>query len=224
MDFAINISRLTALAHFSARLFTNANATISRSYWNDNLLRSETSTYADNVARTVAYTYDADANRATVQYPFNAYSFTYGYTGRNQLKSVADDASGVTANYWYDVNGNLSQRNPGNSTTSSYSYDPLNRVTNITHTLVGDIRMFDYDYDSVGNRKWTKRDSGTGDVFGYDANDQVTAVKLDIAQSRHDGSGFTDDQLRCQWQPDIVCCVRDHRQLPDQRVEPVHQP
>jgi hypothetical protein len=97
-------------------------------------------------------------------------------------------------------------------------------VTNITHTLVGDIRMFDYDYDSVGNRKWTKRDSGTGDVFGYDANDQVTAVKLDIAQSRHDGSGFTDDQLRCQWQPDIVCCVRDHRQLPDQRVEPVHQP
>jgi RHS repeat-associated protein len=167
----------------AARLktITNANATISRSYFNDNLLKSETSTYADNVVRTVAYTYDADANRATVQYPFNAYSFTYGYTGRNQLKSVADDASGVTANYWYDVNGNLSQRNPGNSTTSAYLYDELNRVTDITHTLVGDTRTFKYHYDSVGNRSWTKRDNGTGDVFGYDLNDQVTAVKLDIA-------------------------------------------
>ena len=35
--------------------------------------------------------------------------------------------------------------------------------------------------DSVGNRKWTKRDGGTGDVFGYDFGDQVTAVKLNVA-------------------------------------------
>ena len=33
----------------------------------------------------------------------------------------------------------------------------------------------------MSNRNWTKRDGGTGDVFGYDLSDQVTAVKLDIA-------------------------------------------
>src|SRR5712691_12904215 len=43
----------------------NPNATISHAYFNDNLLNSETSTYADNTARTVTYTYDPDGNRAT---------------------------------------------------------------------------------------------------------------------------------------------------------------
>jgi RHS repeat-associated protein len=32
----------------------------------------------------------------------------------------------------------------------------------------------------VGNRKWTKRDLANGDVFGYDQNDQVIAVKLNV--------------------------------------------
>jgi len=45
---------------------------------------------------------------------------------------------------------------------------------------VGDSRTFDYGYDNVGNRNWTKRDGGTGDVFGYDLNDQVTVTKLNI--------------------------------------------
>ena len=160
---------------------TNANATISRVYWNDNLLRSETTTAADNVARAVSYTYDADANRATIRYPDGAYSFTYGYTGRNQLKSIVDNASGATTNYSYDVNGNLSQRNPGNVTSSTYTYDALDRVTHITHSLVGNTRTFDYGYDNVGNRNWTKREGNVGDVFDYDNNDQVTVVKLNIA-------------------------------------------
>src|SRR6202040_3638626 len=72
------------------RTVTNSNATISRYYFNDNLLSSETSTYADNRARTVTYAYDADANRAIVQYPATAYSFTYNYTGRNQLQSIVE--------------------------------------------------------------------------------------------------------------------------------------
>ena len=38
----------------------------------------------------------------------------------------------------------------------------------LAYSLAGDTCTFDYDYDSVGNRKWTKRDGGTGDVFGYD--------------------------------------------------------
>jgi len=38
----------------------------------------------------------------------------------------------------------------------------------LAYSLAGDTCTFDYDYDSVGNRKWTKRDGGTGDVFSYD--------------------------------------------------------
>ena len=55
-----------------------------------------------------------------------------------------DDTSGLTASYWYDVNGNLIQRDPGNSTSSWYTYDALDRVTNVTHSLSSDTRTFDY--------------------------------------------------------------------------------
>src|SRR5256885_17237516 len=53
---------------------SNANAAISRSLFNDGLLNSETDTYADSTPRTVTYSYDSDANRATIQYPNSAYS------------------------------------------------------------------------------------------------------------------------------------------------------
>lgn len=57
----------------------------------------------------------------------------------------------------------------------------MDRVTNISHALNGTTRTFDYAYDSVSNRKWTKRDGGNGDVFGYDQNDQVIATLQNIA-------------------------------------------
>jgi RHS repeat-associated protein len=156
-------------------------ATISRNYFNDNLLSSETTTPSDNTARTVSYTYDADGNRATLQYPANAYSFTYSYTGRDQLKTIVDNNSATIATYWYDLNGNMTRRTPNNATTSTYSYDALDRVTNVTHSLAaGDTRTLDYGYDNVGNRKWVEREGSVGDAFGYDLNDQVMGTRLNI--------------------------------------------
>ena len=51
------------------RTINNANANISRDYFYDNLLSYETETPAGGSARTVSYAYDADGNRATIQYP-----------------------------------------------------------------------------------------------------------------------------------------------------------
>ena len=115
------------------------------------------------------------------------------------------------------MNGNLASRTAnGNSTRSTYTYDALDRVTHITHSLTGDTRTFDYGYDNVGNRSWTKRDGGTGDVFGYDLADQATAVKLDIANPDRTPPGAQTNRLRRQRQPDIVRSVRDNRHLRDQ--------
>jgi RHS repeat-associated protein len=158
----------------------NANATITRTYFNDNLLNTETTTYADNTARTVTYTYDTDGNRATLKYPANAYSFTYNYTERNQLWKIINNSGGATVvTNVYDLDGNLAIRALNNSTDSTYTYDALDRVTDISQELSGTTRTLDYDYDSVGNRKWTKRDGGNADVFAYDLNDQVSGVVLD---------------------------------------------
>ena len=158
----------------------NANASISHTFFDDGLLSSEISTYADAVARTVTYTYDADGNRATTQYPANAYSFTYDYTGRNQLFHVLNNGAAVVTNT-YDLDGNLTSSVPNNSTTgSTFSYDGLDRLLHIGHALNGTTRTFDYGYDTVSNRKWVKRDGIKGDVFGYDLADQSTSILLDV--------------------------------------------
>lgn len=179
----------------ASRLLTinNANAAITRVYFDDNLPHTEATTYADNTARTVSYTYNADGGCASLQYSSNAYSFSYNYTGRNQLKTVVNNSGGGTImTYAYDLDGNLATRTPENSTSSTYYYDVLDRVTHIDHAFAtggGDTRTFDYAYDSVSNRKWTKRDGGHGDVFGYDLNDQVTATQLDVADPANTAPG-----------------------------------
>ena len=169
-------SRLTAI--------NNANANISRAYFDDNLLRQETETITGGSSKTVAYTYDADGNRANVTYPDYA-TFAYTYSRRNQLKSV-----GPWATYAYDENGytgDLTTRTLNNSTHTSYNYDPLDRVTWITHSLTSGVRGFNYGYDdvSVGNRKYIRRTGTTlgdkGDVFSYDLADQAIGVGLNVA-------------------------------------------
>ncbi|MDQ2946121.1 MAG: M91 family zinc metallopeptidase [Acidobacteriota bacterium] len=168
----------------AARLtsINNANAAITRAYLNDNLWASETTTYADSTARTVSYTYNADALPASVSYPANTYVFSYNYTNRDQLITVINNAGGGTImTYGYDTDGNLLTRTPDNATSSTYTYDTLDRAATISHALNGTTRTFGYAYDSVSNRLWAKRDGATGDVFGYDVNDQANAVLLNVA-------------------------------------------
>jgi RHS repeat-associated protein len=176
VDFGYDVgSRLISI--------NNANATISRSYFNDNLLRTETETPTGASAKTVTYSYDADGNRASIQYP-DIYSFSYTYTGRNQLKTV-----GTNVTYAYDLNGNLITRTPANNTSTSYAYDALDRVTWVQHFLNGTGRTFQYGYETdSNNRLWAKRlitpagspEANKGEVFDYDLNDQVIAMQLNI--------------------------------------------
>ena len=168
-------SRLTSI--------NNINANITRAYYNDNLLRQETESITGGSSKTVAYTYDADANRANVTYPDYA-TFAYTYTPRNQVKTV-----GPWATYAYDENGytgDLTTCTLNNSTHTTYNYDPLDRVTWITHWLTSGVRGFNYGYDdvSVGNRKYLRRTGTTlgdkGDVFSYDLADQAIGVGLNV--------------------------------------------
>jgi YD repeat-containing protein len=144
VDFGYDAaSRLTSV--------NNANANITRTYYNDNLLDVETQAIAGRNADTMTYTYDADGNRTLAGWSSYVQN-TYTYTGRNQLKTLLVDG-GLVATYGYDVNGNLKTRTPANTTSSAYTYDALDRLMHITHSLNRSIPTFDYDYDSVGNRK-----------------------------------------------------------------------
>jgi RHS repeat-associated protein len=183
VDFGYDAaSRLTSI--------NNANANIIRQYYNDNLLYKETEQIllTGGRSKTVTYTYDADGNRGSTQYPDGNYNFAYTYTGRNQLNTVNGWAT-----YTYDARGNLTRRDLNNGTYTDYpNYDEYDRLKRMVHHFHNTTRSFDYGYDNMSNtRKWTKREDGSGDAFGYDVNDQVKSVFLDILSP--DGAS-TDDQ------------------------------
>src|SRR5262249_37444773 len=125
----------------ASRLITinNVNANITRAFWNDNLLRSETEQIllTGGRSKAVAYTYDDDGNRASTTYP-DPYVFSYTYTGRNQLKTVNGWAT-----YDYDERGNLTTRTiVPNGTYSGYTYNLYDQVTWMNHYLNGTTRTF----------------------------------------------------------------------------------
>jgi RHS repeat-associated protein len=169
----------------------NANASISRVYYNDNLLYQETEQIlvSGGGSKTMTYTYDADGNRASTAYPDGGYSFSYTYTGRNQLETVNSWAS-----YGYDTRGNLTGRTLlANNRQSAFGYDTLDRVTQVVHSLNGTTRTINYGYYPNSNdRKWTQRlisgggsENNKGEVFSYDLADQAIGVQLNVASPQN---------------------------------------
>jgi RHS repeat-associated protein len=159
----------------------NDDASIKFVYNNDNTLASQeewsTGVMGDNVHRTVAYTYDADGNRQTIQYPGGT-KLQYGYSQRNQLKTIADEPTQHTfVTYGLDVSGNITARSLDNGTSTAYTPDNVNRETALAHTLVGTTRRFDYAYNNVNDITAVKRDSDKGDGYSYDLTQTILGFK-----------------------------------------------
>src|SRR5262249_53053965 len=137
-------SRLTAI--------NNANANISRAYYNDNLLQSETEQIllSGGSSKTVSYTYDVDGNRSGTTYPYpENYGFSYTYNARNQLSAVNGWAT-----YTYDAGGHvgfLTQRTLASGPYTTYNYDVFDRVTWISNYFNGSSPGFNYGYDDANN-------------------------------------------------------------------------
>jgi RHS repeat-associated protein len=169
-------------------LCNDGSANISRVYYHDFRLKSETETisnYSDSTPRTVSYTYDGDGRRATIQYP-SGEKFGYDYTGRGQLDNIYDQtaAAAVQASYNYDRSGNQTFRGILGKTTfddpnfTTYHYDDGNRLTFNQHYWPGASRVFNYAYDEVGNMIYEKRDwANMGDGFQYDQASQITGYQ-----------------------------------------------
>jgi RHS repeat-associated protein len=163
---------------------SNANAVISRTYFDDNLLKTEAETVTGGVANTVAYAWNADARRESIQYPSGKW-YGFDYTGRNQLRHVQDKGSFLyQAEYVYDVNGSVATRKVGvdvgsfSVTTDASARDALGQCTHLEHQFPsgsGGARTFDYVLNAMGNHTSIQRDGGTAESYGYDQAQQVTA-------------------------------------------------
>src|SRR5690606_25236546 len=98
--------------------------------------------------------------------------------------TIRDDLNNVISGYVYDADGRLTKRMLENGLETVYEYNDAGWMTKIElreiATPANVLQRFEYGYDKVSNRLWSKYLNGRGDVYNYDANYQVIGVKYDV--------------------------------------------
>jgi YD repeat-containing protein len=106
----------------------------------------------------------------------------YGYNSSNFVTSESNPETGTTV-YGRDAVGNMTSRRVGSSSTTTYTYDGLNRLTRIDYP--GSTPDVTFQYDD--NSNLTLADNGIARrVLTYDNNDNLTAETLTVG-----GRSFT---------------------------------
>jgi YD repeat-containing protein len=100
----------------------------------------------------------------------------YGYDRRDRLvlKTVNwNQGPGVSLNYGYDANGNVTNLWSGTAggVNLAYRYDPLNRLTNVAGQVS---RLAEYAYDGVGNLQTAGYGNGVTNQYQYDVLNRLT--------------------------------------------------
>jgi RHS repeat-associated protein len=105
---------------------------------------------------SLGYTYDGNGNRLTLTATVNGQSHTTGYTydDAGRLDLVTDPA-GRVYDHGYDRNGNRESLAHPNGVATGYTYDNLNRLTNLATThpaLARHIQSYRFTLGPAGNR------------------------------------------------------------------------
>ncbi|HJT82314.1 MAG TPA: RHS repeat-associated core domain-containing protein [Chthoniobacterales bacterium] len=174
-----------ALVYDTASRLTNVNnwyTSITRNYYNDNLLYTESRSGVGDPWRTTTYSYNADGLRSKIVYPSSEVFFFYDYTNRNQLDNIHDNAGAQWVKYIYDLNGNREHRkvNPLSVRDTVYGVaDAINRIPSMSTTFTNGTASFSYGFDTVSRLTYEQRNAGTADGYSYDLADQITRFNRD---------------------------------------------
>lgn len=129
---------------------TDASGTTSYTYDSRDRLLTKTTPEG-----TLTYTYDGFGNLATLQSSTaGGVNLDYGYDALNRLAGVTNvtEASSVSQ-YGFDAVGNLLTVQLPNNVTNTYTYNSLNRLTNIvSRSTSGTLASFAYQLAPAGNR------------------------------------------------------------------------
>jgi RHS repeat-associated protein len=145
------------------------NATTSYTY--DDLNRLTKTTYPDGTNESK--TYDSLGNLLSRTEP-NGTTISYSYDSLNRLTKITYPHS-ITVTYTYDDAGNRLTKTDSGS-TSYYSYDARNRLTNETDVIGGSTYTVLYTYDKVGNIVTLTYPDATTLTYTYDAMNRVKEV------------------------------------------------
>ncbi|MGW1157847.1 golvesin C-terminal-like domain-containing protein [Streptomyces sp. NPDC002519] len=177
---------------------------VTSDYFLDGALKHQVEKKSDGTT-TVAehtYTYDPDGNttedvskvqNADDHAAYKNQTLDYGYTPRDQVKSVTKTGGGQNESYVYDDNGNVTSSTVGGQTSTSvydrnrlattvvagvssgYHYDPYGRLDNVT---TGGSVVERYTYDGFDHIASEQKKNGTGydtTNFAYDPFDRTVS-------------------------------------------------
>jgi RHS repeat-associated protein len=130
-------------------------------------------------------------------------SMSYAYDADNRLASVTDGAG--TTNYAYDPVGNLSGVTYPNGVSTSYTYNQLNRLTNMQSTCgtavpgCGSagipIASYTYTLGAGGNRLSVVELSGRTVSYGYDDLYRLTNEAISGASAQNGAIAYQYDPV-----------------------------
>ncbi len=129
------------------------------------------------VAKTLSYSYWKNGLRKTATDPESGVT-SYGYDGRNQLKTVT--AALGDASYSYHGDGLLHTLTQPDDSLATYEYDKADRLVSLTHAK-GDapIASYGYSYDANGNRLTQLETNGSAaetTSYTYDDLDRLSTI------------------------------------------------
>jgi len=189
----------TYFANGLRQTLSDVSGTTTYGYDNRNRLTSKQTPFG-----TLSYTYDGAGNLLTLASSnTNGASLTYTYDVLNRLSTVTDNrllaqgaASGVTT-YNYDTVGNLQNFVYPNGLTHAYSYDPLNRLTQMGSSKNGAaISNYAYTLGSAGNRTAVTELSGRSVGYGYDSLYRLTSETVTSDPNNKNGAiSYTYDAV-----------------------------
>ena len=179
----------TTKTYFANGLLKSIDNGISKSdyaYSVRNELTVETQTLANQAAKVVSYSYDADGLRSQMTSPSGA-PIAYNWTAKTQLKDISRDGPPPLATYGYDAAGRLLTTAHENGITEVKTYNAASELLSNAHSGGGlnPPSQHTYTYDSTGRRTAETR-TGTlpaTNTYGYDTADQVTSADYGNSQT-----------------------------------------
>src|SRR5579884_125024 len=160
----------------------------SIAYDDNGLVTGVQTTYNGLSAQAIAYGYYPNASRQTMTTP--AGRFTYLYDGNGLLHSLTNPFNETTT--WQPTDNWLVKTvTLPNGVTSTYGYDPRNRISSLVNATSGGSVLSSFTsmlYDAVGNRTSMKANDGLT-TYAYVTGSSASGIKDELAQEQSARAG-----------------------------------